>query len=208
MTDYSAAVANTTFGDTLSSPEDEAILDAAEARFAEFGVRRTTVNDIADHAGVGRATVYRRIGGRDEIVQAVTARSAGRLISQISQIAAAAGGPEELIVEVFTETVLLMRDHPLWTRLVAVDPGAALTQLTTDGETVLATAVHTAAAILRQAADTALPGADDVDARAEVLVRLVHSLVLTPHAVTRLDTREELESFARTFLVPLMLTHR
>ncbi|MQY26503.1 hypothetical protein NRB56_20740 [Nocardia sp. RB56] len=42
------------------SAVDVAILDAARACVAEFGVRRTTLTEVARRAGVSRPTVYRR----------------------------------------------------------------------------------------------------------------------------------------------------
>lgn len=39
---------------------DSAIFDAARACVAEFGVRRTTLTEVARRAGVSRPTVYRR----------------------------------------------------------------------------------------------------------------------------------------------------
>ncbi|MDN5758650.1 MAG: TetR/AcrR family transcriptional regulator, partial [Tomitella sp.] len=80
-------------------PEVETILDAAEAQFAEVGARLTTLNDIARRARVGRATIYRRIGGRDEVARAVTTRSATRLIEEIAEVARAATTLEDLVGE-------------------------------------------------------------------------------------------------------------
>ncbi len=45
---------------TELSPIDAAIFDAARACVAEFGVRRTTLTEVARRAGVSRPTVYRR----------------------------------------------------------------------------------------------------------------------------------------------------
>ncbi len=45
---------------TELSPIDAAIFDAARACVAEFGVRRTTLTEVARRAGVSRPTVYPR----------------------------------------------------------------------------------------------------------------------------------------------------
>ena len=42
------------------SPTDVAILDATRACVVDFGVRRTTLTEVARRAGVSRPTVYRR----------------------------------------------------------------------------------------------------------------------------------------------------
>src|ERR671933_90846 len=46
------------------------ILDAARELFAERGLA-VTLNDVADHAGVGVGTVYRRFPDKAELVEAL-----------------------------------------------------------------------------------------------------------------------------------------
>lgn len=190
-------------------PEIESILDAAEVQFSEVGVRLTTVNDIAQRAGVGRVTVYRRIGGRDEIAQAVTARSAARLIEEVVATARAAETIDDMIGNVFAATVLRMREHPVWNRMLTLEAASSLPRLTTDGGSLLTTATHAAVAILQEAVESGLmPAVDDLSARAEVVVRVAHSVVLTPQAVVPLGSRDELSSFARSHLLPIVVPHR
>jgi AcrR family transcriptional regulator len=57
----------------------ERYLDAAEACYARFGLAKTTVEDVAQAAGVSRATVYREFRNRDELLLAVVEREAGRV---------------------------------------------------------------------------------------------------------------------------------
>jgi AcrR family transcriptional regulator len=188
-------------------PEIETILDAAEAHFAEVGVRLTTINDIARRAGVGRATIYRRIGGRDEVAHAVTTRSAARLIDDIAAVAESAATIDELVGDVFATTVERMRQHPVWNRMLALDAPSALPRLTTDGAEILAAATQTATEILQRAADAGLlADVGDLAGRAEVVVRLAHSVILTPRALTPLETHEQLAAFARAHLVPVIVS--
>jgi AcrR family transcriptional regulator len=53
---------------------DELILDAAEALVTECGYDRTTVDAIAERAGVGKPTIYRRWSGKAEVVAAAIRR--------------------------------------------------------------------------------------------------------------------------------------
>ena len=57
----------------------ERYLGAAEACYARFGLAKTTVEDVAQAAGVSRATVYREFRNRDELLLAVVEREAGRV---------------------------------------------------------------------------------------------------------------------------------
>lgn len=207
MSAHSAPQAAPTATVTATNPpEIETVLDAAEAQFAEVGLRRTTINDIARRAGVGRVTIYRRIGGRDEVARAVTVRSAARLIEQIAAVAEAAETIEALVGDVFATTVERMREHPVWSRMVVLDQSSALPQLTVDGGEILAAATHTATAILQRAVDDGLLTNDnDLSGRAEILVRLAHSVILTPQALASLETHDQLVKFAQSHLVPVIV---
>lgn len=59
---------------------DRAILAAALELMAESGVHDLRMDDVADRAGVGKATIYRRYRSKDELI---TAAVAG-LVSEIS----------------------------------------------------------------------------------------------------------------------------
>ena len=64
--------------------EIETVLDAAADLIALNGIGGTTVDAIAQRAGVSRATVYRYVGGKDEIVQAVIAQEAEHVLERVA----------------------------------------------------------------------------------------------------------------------------
>lgn len=70
------------------APDDTAaargrLLDAAEKCFEQYGIMKTTVEDIARRAHVSRATVYRYFDGRDALVLGVLLRDTDRHLSRI-----------------------------------------------------------------------------------------------------------------------------
>src|SRR5215217_6285533 len=71
-----SAVKRTT-STTLGRPRDEradrAILGATLELMAERGVRDLRMDDVADRARVGKATIYRRYRSKDELVTAAVA---------------------------------------------------------------------------------------------------------------------------------------
>ena len=71
----------TTTARPLGRPRDEradrAILTAAIELIAEQGVRDLRMDDVADRARVGKATIYRRYRSKDELVTAAVV-SAGQ----------------------------------------------------------------------------------------------------------------------------------
>jgi AcrR family transcriptional regulator len=95
-----------------------AILDAAEALFAEHGYPRVTVGRIAQEAGVAQATVYSSFGNKLALVQALTERAA-----QDDSIAAALAAVDQapdgatVVALVVRSTGDLVRRH---SRLMAV----------------------------------------------------------------------------------------
>ena len=65
----------------------ERLMDAAEACVEQYGVAKTTMDDIAKMAGVSRPTVYRHFSDRDSLILAVVMRRsrmlAGRAVELI-----------------------------------------------------------------------------------------------------------------------------
>src|SRR5689334_1463232 len=62
-----------------AAPEGSAlqdrVLDAAERCFARWGAAKTSIDDVAAEAGLSRATVYRHMGNRGELITAVGIRT-------------------------------------------------------------------------------------------------------------------------------------
>ena len=65
-------------------PVKPQLVDAAESTFARHGLR-ATIDDVAREAGVSRATVYRHVRDRDELVLAVFAREADRFLARMRE---------------------------------------------------------------------------------------------------------------------------
>ena len=57
-------------GRPRSTVADEAILRAALDLLAEAGYRALTMEAVRDRSGVGKATLYRRYGSKEELVRA------------------------------------------------------------------------------------------------------------------------------------------
>jgi AcrR family transcriptional regulator len=57
------------------SPQHERIIDAAERCFDRWGAAKTSIDDVANEAGLSRATVYRYFGNRSELITAVGIRA-------------------------------------------------------------------------------------------------------------------------------------
>ncbi|MFF0634050.1 TetR/AcrR family transcriptional regulator [Nocardia sp. NPDC004151] len=185
---------------------EDRILDAALVQFGRVGVKKTTIEDVARQAEVDRVTVYRRIGSRDELVRAVTAREVRRLLDDLEDIPSRHDTFADTVAAVFSTVVTRWRTHPLVERLMTLEPERLLPQFTTDGAAPFVLAVVSATELLRKVlTDNALPEPADLSSRTEVVCRIVHSLILQPTGGIDLDSEPALTAFARTYLVPILI---
>src|ERR1700737_6325 len=92
------------------------ILDAGSACLARFGNEKTSIQDVADAAGVARATIYRYYPDRAHLFQAITDHEHAQELKEIRIRAATTTGLEEalvIVVEVLATATLRFRtrDH-------------------------------------------------------------------------------------------------
>ncbi len=82
---------------TESSNARDAILDAAESRFAAHGFDGTTIKQIAGAIGVNSALLYYYFADKEALYAAVIARLLGRLSGGMVQSMAVSRSPDEAI---------------------------------------------------------------------------------------------------------------
>ncbi|HEY5852901.1 MAG TPA: TetR/AcrR family transcriptional regulator [Aldersonia sp.] len=107
-----------------NAPADQ-ILDAARSSVLEFGVRRTSIAEIARRAGVSRPTVYRRWPDTRSIVADLLTRE----IALARPSATGTGTSREQLVRMVVETVESVRTHPLFVKILRSDPDLLLTYI-------------------------------------------------------------------------------
>lgn len=194
------------------SAADVSILRAALAQFALTGVRRTSTDDIARRAGVNRATLYRRLGTKHEIVAAAFLYEAGRVLAQIDSGAGVlAEHPtdaeiDNYIVRFCTTTLTTVRDNRLLHQLLKVDRDETLRALTVGAGDVVELASAFLAERIRLVRERSggSTDADEIGSLSAVLARLTQSLLLTPDAPPQVRTPAEMAAFSASVLVPLI----
>lgn len=201
-------------GDAAMQPDadDARILQAALEQFALTGVRRTSTDDIARRAGVNRATLYRRLGTKDEIVGAAYLHEAVRVLAAIeSKLGPIGEGVEfdvaEYVVRLFTVTVNTLRTNRLLEQMLAVDRDETLRALTLGAGGVLELASSILAERVTRIRERSGGSTDAIEiaALSGMLARLTQSLLLTPDGPPAVRTDREMRQFAETILVPLMI---
>lgn len=186
---------------TDPDPTVARILDGALAEFVDVGIRRATVGSVARRAGVAPATIYRRIGQRDDLVGAVVGREVQRTLAAVTDRLRGHDDPADRMVEGFVAALRLVVEHPLIRRILELEPESLAVPLTTGAAGILELGRSYVATELRGAGGTG-PASRDPDEVAELLVRFTHSLVLTPSP--RFGDDDEARAFARATLVPLL----
>lgn len=73
-------------------PREEKILDAAMRVFTRYGVRKTTMADIAGEAGVARQTLYNVYANKEDVLRGTIRHSMAQSLADIE--AAFAGTPD------------------------------------------------------------------------------------------------------------------
>jgi len=155
-------------------------LNAGAELLARFGLRRWSMDDVADLAGISRTSLYRKFAGRDELVYAVLAREVRTVFAAVTRAAASFDQLQDKVVEgalVALEAV----DGSLVSHLIASDPGTFLPFLTTEAGPLLALAREL---LVSQAmALGAVVSREEAAEWAELAARLGVSFILTRDTV-------------------------
>jgi AcrR family transcriptional regulator len=92
---------------------NEGVLDAARDCVLAYGVRRTTLTDVARRAGVSRMTIYRRWPDVRTLVADLMTREWVTVVEELDM-----ADPVRAVVA----GVRGLRAHPLWRKIVEADP--------------------------------------------------------------------------------------
>ncbi|GAB2725042.1 TetR/AcrR family transcriptional regulator [Nocardia thraciensis] len=182
------------------------VLDAALMAFLDFGIKRTSMVEVARRGGLSLATLYRRFAGKSDLIQAVGLRQARQFIDQVDaavqrQIDRDAGA-EEQIAELFVAFIDGLRGNRLLDRLLKTEPEIVLPYLTVHGAPVIELGRdYLAEFITRLQSEGKLPQYDP-QPLAEMVARTSLSMALTPQTVIPLDDDAALRRFAREHVVP------
>ena len=151
------------------------ILDAALQVFSANGYAGTTMQSVADAAGVTKPVVYDSFANRDELLLALLAREEQHLVvSIVSALPAdpSVGTPEDHVIEGLTAFLTTVEQHPQSWRIVF---GAQYGAAPAVSERVRAARAFLVES-LRLTLIQSLPGVTDPDANLPVLAELLASM--------------------------------
>jgi len=192
------------FMEESDDADHERVLNAALSAFLDFGIRRTSMGEIAKRSGLSPATLYRRFEGKDDVVWAVGRREARRLIEGVDARIDAEDSAEDQAVSLFVGFLAGLRANELLHRLLNTEPEVVLPLLTVQAGPVLAIGrTYLANFIRRLQVQLQLPPAD-VEPMAEMVARVALSMALTAETCIPLHDEEGIRRFARQCLVGVL----
>lgn len=191
------------------SNEHDAALDGALAAFLDFGLRRTSVNEISKRSGISPATLYRWFGNKDGIVAAVVLREIQRFLADLETQIDPTAPPADQLAEVTVLVARQLRHQPLLQRLIETEPEDLLPRLTTHGWPIIEAGAQYLCGRIQRLIDDGTLETFDPRPLAEILARVTHSLMLTPTTSLRLDDDDSIRAEAKaTFSWLLRLPER
>ena len=175
------------------------VLDAAKSCCARWGIAKVTIDDIANEAGVSRATLYRLFpGGKDVLFEALRVRELEDFFTRLTVHVADAIDLEDLLVRTVVAATHELRDDQHLALMLASEPGDTLGQLTVEG---LPRIMRVATIFLVPLVDRYLPRRESARL-VELLSRLVISYFLAPSDHVDLGQAESARPFINAFILP------
>ena len=108
----------------------QALVDAAGACLARWGVSKTTVADLAAEAGCSRATVYRAFpGGKNQIMAVYGVRELTGYFDEAAALVGTAATLEDALVELITSAARTLAEHRGFQFMLVHEPGLVLPYL-------------------------------------------------------------------------------
>jgi TetR/AcrR family transcriptional regulator len=191
---------------TSAAPQEQEqlILDAAEQEFAEVGVRRANMEEVARAAGVSRSTLYRRFANKELLLAEVFKRMQATLRNRLIELESG-WNLSESVVNGFVETVRYMRTNAMLRRMFEREPEFAQVLMGFSGSAEATTLREDAAAVAQALvrAGAKMPERDLLTA-AEVMCRIIASVIPTGASFVDIDDDAQAREFAQKFLVPLV----
>ncbi len=148
----------------------EKIEEVALALFAEKGVDRTTIGDIARAAGIAEGTIYRHYPGKEELIWQLFSHNYLRLAAQLDSLQAARKGLHaKLAVMVGMFCSLFEQDPDMFRFLLLVQHGQ-LARVTEE--------MQTPGKVLKRVIEAAMARGEIAEQDAEVATAMVLGMVL------------------------------
>ncbi len=156
----------------------ERILRAAGRCIVRWSVSKATVSDIAEEAGVSRATLYRAFpGGRDELIAALVHDELHRFFGSLAEAIEDSEDLDALLARGLMAARRMVGGHALYQRVMSTEPQLILPMLSIESKEIRALIGE----YLRPwVVARGVPAGPDLDELCDYLSRMVLSFIETP----------------------------
>jgi AcrR family transcriptional regulator len=184
----------------------ERLLNAAEVCFERFGMRRTTIDDVAREAKVSRSTVYRYFDGRGDLIVAAYMRESDAVNEKVRRLMSQPGPFADRVVKAMLRSIDAIRSGKYLPLM-----------LTTDGAMLASKAVTASDAFYEGARATMEPFLEEAKVEGEVrkeislddfiewTLRIMFSFAMFESPKKR--DRKSLERLLGSLVVPWLSPH-
>jgi AcrR family transcriptional regulator len=180
------------------------LIDATEAIMRDASPLSVRVDEVARRAGCSRATVYRHVADKDELVREVLVRHATRLADQLETEIDDTGDPADWIAEGMVRNAERVRQEPWYRALEAEGATAAIARLCGGPRAIIEFASPLVARFLARLEGHGVLRPDlDLEDATEWLA-VVHVGLLTLDVAAH-RSRADQVAFVRTFVAPSLL---
>jgi AcrR family transcriptional regulator len=160
----------------------DAMLDAARDCVLAVGVRRTTLTDVARRAGVSRMTIYRRWPDVRTLVADLMTREWAGVVARVAP--PDDGAPvRPRAVDALVAGVAALRAHPLFHKILEVDPEVLLPYLLQRRGTTQDAMLRAFEKTLRAGHRDGTIRAGDPTRQARAVLLIVQSFAMSGHIV-------------------------
>ncbi|GGI07251.1 TetR/AcrR family transcriptional regulator [Egicoccus halophilus] len=178
----------------------EDLLAAAARCFVANGIRRTTMEDVAQQARAGKATLYRHFANKDALIDALLEREADRLDRRLRAAVDDHDDAPGRIEAAFVAGVTFFVTHPVMTRGRDEEPGILLPRITANGGPLVGRGLELFTDLLACGVASGELRRVDPPAGAEVIMRLMLSYFSIPPLHVRVDDEDEARAFAHALV--------
>lgn len=175
------------------------VLKAAEKVFERRGLAGATMQEVAEAAGVGRATLYRHFGSMKDVLSALVLSEANELFAIIDTQIEGGEDTSVLLERTLPTVAEFLLGHRLLQKVFRKEPELVLPYLTIHSQGLLVAAVEFMTPHIER---TVKARNLKVDPRiaAEWAARIILSLLTTPSVVADLRDPKHL----RSYLAPIL----
>jgi AcrR family transcriptional regulator len=160
------------------------LIEAGLSALAAFGLRKVAISDVADRAGVSRATAYRTFGSKEQMLAVLVGHEIDRFFAAAEREFDVEGSFEVRLSAALDFAVTWLRSHPVVQRLVTEEPETlALVAVERPDQLSYVQLVTARLAEMIQADPDSARLAVPPRQAAEFMTRLTISLVLAPDSV-------------------------